>query len=77
MNNIQINIANNYLGQDDIYYTQMLCGTDSTDSKFANLQVLDNSKKKIKVWTAISDGLKQFDIEVIIIFYILYFLNIL
>jgi len=55
----------------------MLCGTDSTDSKFANLQVLDNPKKKIKVWTAISDGLKQFDIEVIIIFYILYFLNIL
>ncbi|KYN10866.1 PREDICTED: uncharacterized protein LOC108771121 [Trachymyrmex cornetzi] len=29
----------------------------------ANLHMLDNPKKKTKVWTAISDGLKQFDVE--------------
>lgn len=30
----------------------------------ANMHILDHPKKKSKIWTAISDGLKGFEIEV-------------
>lgn len=30
----------------------------------ANMHMLDHPKKKTKIWTAVSDGLKDFGIEV-------------
>lgn len=30
----------------------------------ANVHMLDHPKKKTKIWTAVSDGLKDFEIEV-------------